>query len=181
MQLLIALSIGILIVIALVFLGRKFAGKFNPFGNARDPNATIDAFKSYEWSALKKKFNEEHADLGSDRLDRAYHVYYRVMCIAVDWNMYRPSNNSHVNRIAPFDKDVDTFWRFHALQPDYDTWCLTVFDGALRPRNETYEEPNWKTREERQQTRIAYKRAHKLCSHDPKYDHDDFIPPMIIV
>lgn len=172
--------LAILAVVGSMMLGLKLAKKFNPFGDHRDFKESSEGFMNYDWKKLKKAFNETHADLGADRLDRAFTVYYRVMSLAYDWNMWRSLKDLQVRRMAPFDKDVDTFWRFHASQSDYDAWCISSFGAVMRPHNDTYEEPNWKTREERQKTKIAYKKKFGLQL-TGKDEGDDFIPPIIVV
>lgn len=173
--------IVILVIVGMAILGWKLANKLNPFGDHRNFEESCKGFMNYDWVKLKNAFNETHADLDADRLDRAFTVYYRVMSLAYDWNQWRSLKDPHVSRAAPFDKDVDTFWRFHAEQPDYDVWCEVAFGGKLRPRSETYEEPTWKTREERQKTKVAYKRKYKLQDKDADTNNDDFIPPIIVV
>jgi hypothetical protein len=125
------------------------------------------------------QFNATHKDLNADRLDRAYKVYHRIMVLAYHRNLLREEGDPHVHRIAPFDKDVDMFWRLHASQPDYDAWCEACFGGQMRPRVETYEEPLWQTLEERQATKLAYKKKYGLLSNTNS--DDGFIPPVIVV
>jgi hypothetical protein len=49
----------------------------------------------------------------------------------------------------------------------------------MRPRVETYEEPLWQTLEERQATKLAYKKKYGLLSNTNS--DDGFIPPVIVV
>jgi len=168
------------LVVGIIFLTQVAIKKFHFFDELRDANLANKHFNSIHWGPLRTEFEQMHQELGADRINRAFNVYHRIMWIAYNGNIFRSKNDPRVHRIAPFDKDVDTFWRFHASKPDYDAWCMNVFGGHLRPRNDTYEDPHWETREERLRTKIAYKKHFKLQEIDAN-QNDDFIPPNVVV
>lgn len=147
----------------------------------RDIEAAREAFVSYDWTRLKREFEKSgYAPVDQDRLERAFEVYKRLMIIAYEINILRPKTDPIVRRIAPFDKDVDSCWRLHTKLSDYDSLCERAFGGVMRPRDDRYEDPSWETREERQQTKIRYKKKYHLALSEADTG-DDFIPPVIVV